>query len=207
MPSAAHLRLVPGRSEMAPSPDQAAAVRPAAASAPADDERLARARAGDGLAFAEIVKRHQAGVFGLALRMLNQREQAEELAQDVFLQLHRSLGAIESADHLRFWLRRVVLHRAIDRVRQRAREPLSPMDEAPEPASVDVRQDPILVRRLAAAVATLAPTARSVVLLRYQDDLDPTDIARVLDMPLNTVKSHLKRSLAALRRQWIGGHE
>ena len=137
MPSAAHLRLVPARSEMAPSPDQAAAVRPAAASAPADDERLARARAGDGLAFAEIVKRHQAGVFGLALRMLNQREQAEELAQDVFLQLHRSLGAIESADHLRFWLRRVVMHRAIDRVRQRAREPLSPMDEAPEPASVE----------------------------------------------------------------------
>ena len=173
-----------------------------AASTPADDERLARARAGDGLAFAEIVRRTQAGVFGLAVRMLNNREQAEELAQDVFLQLHRSLGAIESADHLRFWLRRVVMHRAIDRVRQRAREPLSPMDEAPEPASVDVRQDPILVRRLAAAVATLAPAARSVVLLRYQDDLDPTDIARVLDMPLNTVKSHLKRSLAALRRQW-----
>ena len=92
-------------------------------------------------------------------------------------------------------------------VRQRAREPLSSMDEAPEPASAEVRQDPILVRRLAAAVATLAPTARSVVLLRYQDDLDPTDIARVLDMPLNTVKSHLKRSLVALRRQWIGNRE
>jgi len=201
MPAAARLRLVPARSEATPAPDRAPTLRPSG-STPADDERLARARAGDGLAFAEIVRRSQAGVFSLALRMLRNREQAEELAQDVFLQLHRSLGAIESADHLRFWLRRVVMHRAIDRVRQRAREPVSPMDEAPEPASLDAPQDPILVRRLAAAVGALAPTARSVVLLRYQDDLDPTDIARVLDMPLNTVKSHLKRSLAALRRQW-----
>jgi RNA polymerase sigma-70 factor (ECF subfamily) len=125
------------------------------------------------------------------------------LAQDVFLQLHRSLGAIESADHLRFWLRRVVMHRAIDRVRQRAREPVMPMDAAPEPVWIEQPQDPMVSRRLRAVVASLAPMARSVVLLRYQDDLDPTDIARVLDMPLNTVKSHLKRSLAAMRRQWM----
>ena len=171
---------------------------------PADDERVARARGGDSIAFAEIVRRHQAGVFGLALRMLNRRDDAEELAQDVFLQLHRSLGGIESADHLRFWLRRVVMHRAIDRVRQRARQPVSSIDDAPELVSLERAHDPILVRRLAAAVGRLTPTARSVVLLRYQDDLDPTDIARVLDMPINTVKSHLKRSLAALRRQWTG---
>jgi RNA polymerase sigma-70 factor (ECF subfamily) len=192
----------------APEPE---ALRPSGATAataatvaPADDERVARARGGDTVAFAEIVRRHQAGVFGLAVRMLNRRDDAEELAQDVFLQLHRSLGAIESADHLRFWLRRVVMHRAIDRVRQRARQPVSSIDDAPELVSMERPHDPILVRRLATAVSRLTPTARSVVLLRYQDDLDPTDIARVLDMPINTVKSHLKRSLAALRRQWTG---
>lgn len=202
MATGSALRLV-HRSDATPAPvaEPTPPARPV--STPADDERLARARGGDGQAFAEIVRRSQASVFSLALRMLNNRDQAEELAQDVFLQLHRSLGAIESADHLRYWLRRVVMHRAIDRVRQRAREPLTAMDDAPEPATLDAPQDPILVRRLAAAVSALAPAARSVVLLRYQDDLDPTDIARVLDMPLNTVKSHLKRSLAALRRQWV----
>jgi RNA polymerase sigma-70 factor (ECF subfamily) len=199
------LRLVPARTDDARElSEQRVAARPGFASPVADDERLARARGGDGTAFAEIVRRHQASVFSLALRMLSSREQAEELAQDVFLQLHRSLGAIESADHLRFWLRRVVTHRAIDRVRQRAREPVSSLEDVPEPASMEQWQDPILGRRLRNAVAMLAPMARSVVLLRYQDDLDPTDIARVLDMPLNTVKSHLKRSLVSLRRHWTG---
>ena len=198
------LRLVPPRADAQATSPVTPAGRTVERSTPADDERVARARAGDGVAFAEIVRRHQGSVFSLAWRMLNSREQAEELAQDVFLQLHRSLGTIESADHLRYWLRRVVMHRAIDRVRQRAREPVSPMDEAPEPVAREAMSDPILIRRLTAAVAALTPTARSVVLLRYQDDLDPTDIARVLDMPVNTVKSHLKRSLAALRSRWMG---
>jgi RNA polymerase sigma-70 factor (ECF subfamily) len=169
-----------------------------------DDERLSRARAGDAGAFAEIVRRHQSSVFSLAWRMLGQWDQAEELAQDVFLQLHRSLGSIESANHLRFWLRRVVCHRAIDRTRQRSREPVSSLNDVPEPACAGEPRDPILRRRLTAAVGTLSVAARSVVLLRYQEDLDPTEIARVLDMPINTVKSHLKRSLAALRRRWVG---
>jgi RNA polymerase sigma-70 factor, ECF subfamily len=168
----------------------------------ADDERLARARAGDGGAFAEIVRRHQGSVFSLAWRMLGRRDQAEELAQDVFLQLHRNLGSIESAEHLRFWLRRVVSHRAIDRARQRAREPVRALEDVPEPACTGEPDDPILRRRLKEAIATLSSVARAVVLLRYQEDLDPTEIAHALDMPLNTVKSHLRRSLALLRRAW-----
>jgi RNA polymerase sigma-70 factor (ECF subfamily) len=197
------LRLVATRPDAQATSPVTPPGRSAERSTAADDERVARARAGDGVAFAEIVRRHQGLVFSLAWRMLGSRDQAEELAQDVFFQLHRSLGAIESADHLRFWLRRVVMHRAIDRVRQRAREPVSPIDDAPEPVAREPLQDPILTRRLRAAVAQLTPMARSVVLLRYQDDLDPTDIARVLDMPVNTVKSHLKRSLAAIRLQWM----
>jgi RNA polymerase sigma-70 factor (ECF subfamily) len=199
--AATTLRVAPLRTDAQPA-SAAGTSAPGAfsLSMTSDDERLSRARAGDAGAFAEIVRRHQASVCSLAWRMLGMRDQAEELAQDVFVQLHRSLGTIESADHLRFWLRRVVCHRAIDRVRQRARELVSPLHEMPEPVSRDDSRDPILRRRLNAALATLSPAARSVMLLRYQEDLDPTEIARVLDMPLNTVKSHLKRSLAALRR-------
>jgi RNA polymerase sigma-70 factor (ECF subfamily) len=54
---------------------------------------------------------------------------------------------------------------------------------------------------LSALLQNLTPDARAVVLLRYQEDLDPTDIARTLDMPVNTVKSHLKRSLESLRER------
>ena len=59
--------------------------------------------------------------------------------------------------------------------------------------------DPLLARRLAALLATLAPVPRLVLLLRFQEDLDPSDIARELGLPINTVKSHLKRSLERLR--------
>jgi RNA polymerase sigma-70 factor (ECF subfamily) len=170
--------------------------RPAAT---ADDDRLARARAGDATAFAEVVRRHQAMVFSLALRVVNNRALAEELAQDVFLQLHRNLAHLESGAHVTHWLRRVVAHRAIDVARQHARRPQASLSDVAEPSVPSVERDPLMLRRLRALVAALPAAPRAVLTLRFQEDLDPSEIARVLEMPLNTVKSHLRRGLAVLR--------
>jgi RNA polymerase sigma-70 factor, ECF subfamily len=164
-----------------------------------DDDRLARARVGDGAAFAELVRRHQAMVFGLAWRIVNNRALAEELAQDVFLQLHRSLASIESGAHVTHWLRRVVAHRAIDVARQHARRPQTSLADAPEPAAAGAARDPFVVRRLRSLIAALPAAPRAVLTLRFQEDLDPSEIAHVLEMPVNTVKSHLRRGLAVLR--------
>lgn len=60
----------------------------------------------------------------------------------------------------------------------------------------------MLVKCLRACISSLPPVPRAVLLLRYQEDLDPAEIAKVLDLPVNTVKSHLKRSLRKLREQW-----
>ena len=180
--------------------------RPVAATRPdpgadARDRRLARARAGDLDAFAELVRHHQRLVFAIACRMLDDRAAAEDLAQDVFVQLHRHLATIESDAHLASWLRRVVTHRAIDAVRERKRRPVTPLDAIAEPAvaTPPSEQDPLLVTWLRTQVAALPAAARAVVVLRYQRELGPVEIAETLDMPLNTVKSHLKRSLAVLR--------
>jgi RNA polymerase sigma-70 factor (ECF subfamily) len=169
--------------------------------ADARDRRLARARAGDLDAFAELVRHHQRLVFGIACRMLDDRAAAEDLAQDVFVQLHRHLATIESDAHLGSWLRRVVTHRAIDAVRERKRRPVTPLDAIAEPAvtAPPSERDPLLVTWLRTQVAALPAAARAVVVLRYQRELGPVEIAETLDMPLNTVKSHLKRSLAVLR--------
>jgi RNA polymerase sigma-70 factor (ECF subfamily) len=164
-----------------------------------DDERLARARGGDTAAFAELVRRYQAMVFSLAWRIVNNRALAEELAQDVFLQLHRNLAHIESGAHVLHWLRRVVAHRAIDAARQHARRPQANLADVPEPAVALVERDPLMVRRLRALIAGLPAAPRAVLTLRFQEDLDPSEIARVLEMPVNTVKSHLRRGLAVLR--------
>jgi RNA polymerase sigma-70 factor (ECF subfamily) len=64
--------------------------------------------------------------------------------------------------------------------------------------------DPLAAAQLHRLLLQLQPDARAVMLLRYQEDLDPTDIVAVLDMPLATVKSHLRRSLEWLRAQYPG---
>jgi RNA polymerase sigma-70 factor, ECF subfamily len=165
------------------------------------DELLTRALAGEAGAFTALVQTHQRTVYSLALRMLTDPHRAQDLAQEVFLQLHRSLSDVQSGTHLGFWLRRVTTNRAIDQLRREPRYETASLEEAMTVADESSEADPLLERRLRALVARLAPPARAVVLLRYQEDLDPTQIADTLKMSINTVKSHLKRSLALLREQ------
>lgn len=160
---------------------------------------LARARSGDADAFADIVRGHERLVFSLALHMVWDAQRAEEVAQDVFLQLFRQLSAIESPAHLRHWLRKVTSHRAIDALRQRAGRTTVGLEAVAEPSAPRYDPDPWVGRLIRRLVASLPVRARAVVVLRYQEELDLAEIATVLDMPLNTVKSHLRRSLALLR--------
>ena len=143
-------------------------------------------------------------VFSIALRILGDRSAAEEAAQDVFLELHAKLGELASEEHVRYWLRRVIVHRAIDRVRKRQRQPEVPMDwhALPElPSNTPVERDPLLSRWLQQLVSSLPVVARTVLVLRYQEDMSPEEISRALDMPVATVKSHLQRSLRLLREK------
>jgi RNA polymerase sigma-70 factor, ECF subfamily len=165
------------------------------------DVLLARARAGDQAAFGALVRTFQRTVYSLALRMLRNPQDAEDLAQEVFLQMHRSLCDLSSGSHLAFWLRKVTLHRAIDRLRRNPWRELAPLTDVEMLASETPDADPLLSTRLAQLVGQLAPAPRAVILLRYQEDLDPVQIARTLGMSINTVKSHLKRSLSLLRER------
>ena len=169
--------------------------------APSGEELLDQARTGSQSAFAALVREHQAMVFGLAYHFLQSRAQAEELAQDVFLALHQNLSRVESARHLVFWLRRVASNRCIDCVRSSQRRRELPIDGLREPQVEPRLNDPLLGDLLRTLVAELTPDARLVVTLRFQEDLDLSEIAAVTDMPVNTVKSHLRRSMDALRRK------
>ncbi len=150
--------------------------------------------------FAEIVRLHQSMVFSIAQHFLADRPAAEELAQDVFLQRHAHLPTLKSEKHVIFWLRKVTAHRCIDYMR-RHKLPQVSLAEAPESAVPPQSVDPFLWRRLRQVVSSLPEKSRLVVILRYQEDMCPQDIADVLDMPLATVKSHLQRSLAILREK------
>lgn len=162
-----------------------------------DDRLLDAARRGDLDAFEALVRRHQRRVYSLAFHAVRDEGLAEELAQDVFVQLYANLGRLESGRHLSAWLRRVTSHRVIDALR--VRKTAVCLDVVPEPASEAPSPDPLANRLVRAALGRLAPQARLVVILRYMDDLAPTEIAEALDMSINTVKSHLRRGLALMR--------
>src|SRR5436190_1639178 len=88
------------------------------ADAAASSSMLPKAQSGDHDAFAKLVEQHEAMVYSLAYHFFNDRGRAEEIAQDVFLQLYRNLGTIESDAHLLFWLRQVTTRRCIDVTRR-----------------------------------------------------------------------------------------
>ncbi len=164
------------------------------------DDTLSRAKDGDQTAFADLVREHQAMVFSLAHYFSRDRATAEDLAQEVFIHLYQNLGSIESPAHLKFWLRRVTSHRCIDYARKQRMKTVS-VDDAPEPVAPSDFRDSLMTAALRRIVATLPEKPRLVVTLRYQEDLDPSEIAELLGMPLNTVKSHLRRSLVILREK------
>jgi RNA polymerase sigma-70 factor (ECF subfamily) len=149
--------------------------------------------------FEELLSSFQGMVFGIAYHFLHDPSVAEEVAQDVFLQLYRNLPSMKSERHVSAWLRKVTGHRCVDYARKH-RKSLA-LDSIPEPVSEFSPGDPLMTRRLLRVVASLPPKARIVVILRYQEDLEPEEIARVLGWRLNTVKSQLQRSLAMLREK------
>lgn len=176
---------------------------------PAPEEAdLRRARGGNEQAFQQLVLTHQSCVYSLALRLTGQRADAEDVAQDVFVQLYVALGQVSSAAHLKHWLLRAVTHRAIDRLRQQARQgsqvSLVASMSVPSGPGSEAGGDPLAAAMLRRLLMQLQPDARAVLVLRYQEDLDPAEIATVLEMPVNTVKSHLRRSIEWLRTQCAG---
>ena len=150
--------------------------------------------------FEQLVDQFQSMVFSLALRMTGDRGLAEEIGQDVFVELASNLRRIESVDHARFWLRRVAMNRSADAMRRRR---VRGMDlwveiEDADGAAGQERASP-LGARLEQLLATLPEPQRAALVLRYQEDLTPEEIADTLRSPLATVKSHLQRGLKLLR--------
>src|SRR6202167_3667405 len=105
---------------------------------------------GDADAFAALVKKHQSMVFSIAYAALRDRSVAEEVAQDVFLELHRVLPVLDSPAHVVNWLRRATAHRAIDRQRRQRTwlRFLWPLEHAPEPLAPSAQGDILLAEAL-----------------------------------------------------------
>ena len=154
--------------------------------------------------FRRLVETHQRMVFSLALRVTGEYGTAEEVAQDAFLELFRAGERLESEDHVRFWLRRVTVHRATDALRRQAVRPEATAEEWVEDcyAPIDAeRLNAAVVARLEELLKALPESMRVAVVLRYQEEMLPDEIAALLGQPVATVKSNLQRGLQLLRRK------
>ncbi len=149
--------------------------------------------------FAEAVEAHKAMVYSIGWHFLRERLAAEELAQEVFLQLHRNWPAMKSPEHIVFWLRKVTSHRAIDFARKAKRHAETSLEETAEPTTFERVHDTFLVTYLERIVASLPEKQRMVIVLRYQEDMEVDEIARALSMKPATVKTQLARALDLLR--------
>jgi RNA polymerase sigma-70 factor (ECF subfamily) len=151
--------------------------------------------------FEAIVHQHQRMLYRVAWNFFRNASIAQEIVQDVLLQLFETEPAIASTAHLQSWLRRAVTHRCIDLARRKHTHLETQVDDLPDVAEEAPESDPLLDDRLRRLVASLPEIQRLVVILRFGEDMDSEEIAAALDLPSPTVRSHLQRALALLREK------
>lgn len=170
-----------------------------------DRELVYAARDGDGLAFDALFYRYKDGIFRLGLAITKDPSAAEEIVIDAFARAHRALGRLEPEDSLRPWLYRVAVNLSYNR-RPRKNVIVGTLDDATEEFLESGERSPSSLAELAelrtevlAAVDTLGPKHRTVVILHYLNGLNLAEIAQVVDVPVGTVKSRLHYGLKRLR--------
>ena len=177
-----------------------------------DADVLQRIAAGDSAALGEFYDRHSSTLFGLACRILGDIKEAEDVLQDVFLQLWEKAAAFNPAQgRVLAWTLTLTRNKAIDRLRATNRRRSRLVEEsstdlaqdypAPTVAAADtlhVNEEGELVRR---ALATLPSDQRRAIELAFFDGLSQTEIATLLKEPLGTIKARIRRGMLKLRTQ------
>ena len=173
---------------------------------PDDRTLVGRARAGDADAFRVLVERYRDRLHGLVLRIVRTPADAEEVTQDAFVRAWLALPRFRGEASFSTWVYRIAVRRAFDRAQtlklRRARE--AGLEAAGEPAAPDdLAERTAQVGRIEALVDLLPPAQRAAVTLYYLQDRSVEQVAETLEMPENTVKTHLSRARAALRAAWL----
>lgn len=167
-----------------------------------------RARAGDGEAFGALVEQYRDNVYRLAYRMCGNAHDADEAAQEAFVAAWRALPNFRGEAKFSTWLYRLTTNAAIDLMRREKRHRTASEEDVPELADeTDSPQQQVerteQRETVQKALSALSEEYREVLLLRYMQELDYTEIAAALSLPAGTVKSRLNRAKAALKKALI----
>ncbi|MFF2127539.1 RNA polymerase sigma factor SigM [Streptomyces olivochromogenes] len=171
-----------------------------------DQDLLARHVAGDHEAFGEIVRRHRDRLWAVALRTLGDREEAADAVQDALVSAYRAAHTFRGQSAVTTWLHRITVNACLDRARKAASRKTSPVDdterleqllEPHESASAPAERND-LHRELLTALNTLPADQRAALVLVDMQGYPVAEAARVLDVPVGTVKSRCARGRARL---------
>jgi RNA polymerase sigma-70 factor (ECF subfamily) len=181
-----------------------------------DQEIVALAREGREAAYRELIRRYERPVFSLVLRMVRDRQLAEDLSQETFIKALNAIGSYRSEYKFSSWIFKIANNAAIDHLRRRELDTLS-LDGAPHAATPeeieatalqvgDKSETPLeeleareLGTAIEQAIGRLRPEYRACILLRHVEGLAYEEIAQSLDLPLGTVKTYIHRARHELR--------
>jgi RNA polymerase sigma-70 factor (ECF subfamily) len=175
---------------------------------PTDRVLVDAVMAGDDEAFRVLVDREKANVIGLCRRVLGDRAEAEDVAQEAFLQAYRALPTFRGDGPFGAWLGRIAVRMAIARLKRPAELRADPTREEgwlvettdrldPQSLALDSERRAEVLR----AISTLPEAQRRIVTMRFYGDMSLDEISEATGAPLGTVKSRLHRALSALRRR------
>lgn len=170
-----------------------------------DLDLLQAVRRGESHAFEELVRRHERQIYRVAFRFFQNRVDAEEMVQEVFVRAYRELARFRGGAQLGTWLYRITVNACLDRKRHLGRRREVPIDAAlgeeagtPDPfARAAFREFAV---RVAAAMEELPSRQRAILILRIYEELSLQEIAEVMESPLGTVKANYHHALVKVRR-------
>lgn len=189
-----------------------------------EDELVRRAQAGETDAFCALARGYERRIYSLAFHYCREREDAEDLSQEVWLKAYAALSAFRFESSFYTWLRRITINCFLNRRRQqRARsfpwsKPLAG-DATTEQQTADARaetatagwettqQNRLVVEKVMQALAEVTPQQRLIFLLKHQEGMTYDEIAKELGCSLGTVKKSLSRTVAKLREKLGVNHE
>jgi RNA polymerase sigma-70 factor (ECF subfamily) len=169
------------------------------------DAQLAESAArGESNALAGIYSRHARGLFAVAYRLLQRREDAEDVVHDVFVGLPEALRRYKERDSLGAWLRTITARVALQRIRHEGARTTVALDDEQVPAKPASLDASITIER---ALAELAPNLRAVLVLKEIEGFSHAEIAEMLNISVSASEVRLHRALHALRAMLIKENE
>ena len=165
----------------------------------ADRWLVSKARAGDLDAYEVLVRRHRDRIYRIALRMLGDRQDAEDIAQDVVIQVWTALAGFTGASSFTTWLYRIVVNRCLNQLRRRRWS--RPVLEG-DPQPVAGAEETVIARQRARAamdaIAALPPDQRAVIVLHQLEGLSYREVAAVVNISEDAVRGRLHRARVSL---------